>query len=244
MRRFRYTTNGDVPRQSSPRFTGSPISLSQSTLIRARAFENGLAPGPVAEAGYIRLASNIRNTSSNLPIVVLEEFGGGSTADNGKSFIFWAIFEPGEANGRTQLLGDYQLGTRAGFKVRGSSSTGFAKKSWSIEAWDEADDNKNIAPLGLPKESDWILSGRYTFDRALMRNPFIYELSNQIGRYAVRTRFVEVYLNTNGGELASGDYHGGPTRSWKRSHAMPTAWMWSASLTESPQSPESRAATS
>lgn len=205
---IRYTTNGDVPTANSLRYTGSPIALSASTLVRARTFETGRAPGPVAEEAYIRLASNVRAFSSDLPVVVLEQFGGGPTASNGKAFTFWAVFEPKEGGGRTQLLGDYALGTRAGFKARGSSSSGFPKQSWSIEAWDESNGNKNVGPLGMPKESDWILSGRYTFDRALMRNPFIYALSNQIGRYAVRTRFVEVYLNTGGGDLQSSDYHG------------------------------------
>ena len=41
-----------------------------------------------------------------------------------------------------------------------------------------------------------------------MHNPFIYELSNQIGRYASRTRFVEVFLNINGGALSDSDYYG------------------------------------
>ena len=76
-----------------------------------------------------------------------------------------------------------------------------------MEAWDEFDQNKNIAPLGMPSESDWVLWGPYNFDLSLMHNPFIYELSNQIGRYATRTRFVEVFLNTDGGPLDSNDYY-------------------------------------
>jgi hypothetical protein len=60
----------------------------------------------------------------------------------------------------------------------------------------------------MPSESDWILWGPYNFDLALIRNPLIYELSTRIGRYAVRTRFVEVFLNTNGGSLSRSDYFG------------------------------------
>ena len=79
---------------------------------------------------------------------------------------------------------------------RGSSSSGFPKKAYSIEAWNELNRNKDIAPFGLPEESDWILNARSRFDRSLMRNAFIYELSNQIGRYAVRTRFVELFTRS------------------------------------------------
>jgi len=36
----------------------------------------------------------------------------------------------------------------------------------------------------------------------------MFELSNRIGRYAVRTRFVEMYLNTGSGKVSSDDYFG------------------------------------
>jgi len=41
-----------------------------------------------------------------------------------------------------------------------------------------------------------------------MRNAFIFELSNQVGAYACRTRFCEVFLNSGGGVLSSDDYAG------------------------------------
>ena len=205
----RYTTNGELPTPSSTLFNGNSINISSSTLLRARAFEPGLTPGPVGEEGYIRLSSNAQTFSSDLPVVIMERFNGGASASNGKAFTFFAFFEPDPANGRTTLNRPYNLGTRGGWKVRGSSSSGFAKKAYSIEAWNEFNRNKDISPLGLPEESDWILNARSVFDRSLMRNAFIYELSNQIGRYAVRTRFVELFKDDNGGDLNySNDYDG------------------------------------
>ena len=68
--------------------------------------------------------------------------------------------------------------------------------------------DRNLSLLGMPNESDWVLWGPYNFDLSLMHNPFIFELSRQIGRYATRTRFVELYLNTGGGTLSSSDYYG------------------------------------
>lgn len=205
---IRYTTNGNVPTANSTLYT-TPIRVSSSTLIRARAFEANLAPGPLAEEGYIRLSNSALNFSSDIPVVVMERFSGGPTAANGKSFTFFAFFEPDPSTGRTRLNGPYSLGTRGGWKVRGSSSSGFSKKAFSIEAWNEFNRNKDISPLGLPEESDWILNARSVFDRSLMRNAFIYELSNQVGRYAVRTRFVELFKDDNGGDLSfSSDYDG------------------------------------
>ncbi len=208
---IRYTTDGAVPTAASALYSGGTITLSSSTLLRARAFEAGLTPGAVSEEGYIRLSPAAQSFSSDLPVVVMERFGnGGPTAANGKTFTFFAFFEPDPGTGRTALDRPYALGTRGGWKVRGSSSSGFAKKAFSIEAWDEADRNKDVAPLGFPEESDFILNARSVFDRSLMRNAFIYELSNQTGRYAVRTQFVELFKDDNGGDLYSSanDYAG------------------------------------
>ena len=206
---IRYTTDGNVPNETSSFFSGSPITISSSTLLRARAFETELTPGAVAEEGYIRLSSNADTFSSDIPVIIMERFSGGPSAANGKTFTFFAFFEPDPGTGRTTLNRPYTLGTRGGWKVRGSSSAGFAKKAFSIEAWNELNRNKDIEPLGLPAESDWILNARSQFDRSLMRNTFIYELSNQVGRYATRTKFVELFKDDNGGDLNySSDYAG------------------------------------
>jgi spore coat protein CotH len=61
--------------------------------------------------------------------------------------------------------------------------------------------------LGLPKESDWVLYAPYA-DKTLMRDVLAYELSNAMGRYAPRTRFVEVFIDRSGGKLARRDYMG------------------------------------
>ncbi len=207
---IRYTTNGSLPTEVSPLYTDSTITLESSTLLRARSFEEGLTAGPVSESGYIRLSTDAQNFSSDLPVIIMERFSnGGTTAANGKTFTFFAFFEPDPQTGRTRLNGPYSIGTRGGWKVRGSSSTGFSKKAFSIEAWNELNRNKNISPLGLPEESDFILNARSVYDRSLMRNAFIYELSNQVGRYAVRTKFVELFKDDNGGNLSySNDYDG------------------------------------
>src|SRR2546428_13707337 len=77
-----------------------------------------------------------------------------------------------------------------------------------VEFRDDFDDDKKASPLGLPEESDWILYAPNNFEPVLIHNPFIFDLSNQIGRYASRTRFVEVYLNTAGGPVSSANFNG------------------------------------
>ena len=69
---------------------------------------------------------------------------------------------------------------------------GRSKASLSLELHDEFGDDKNLFRLACPANR-LVLWGPYNFDLSLMHNPFIFELSRQIGRYATRTRFVEVY---------------------------------------------------
>ena len=41
-----------------------------------------------------------------------------------------------------------------------------------------------------------------------MRTVLPYQWSNEIGRYATRTRFVEMFLNTDDRSVSHDDYHG------------------------------------
>jgi hypothetical protein len=77
-----------------------------------------------------------------------------------------------------------------------------------VEARDQAGGDRDFLLLGLPADSDWVLTAPYEYDRALIRNPLMYELSRQAGRYAPRTRQVELYLNTDGGPVSAADYFG------------------------------------
>ena len=88
---------------------------------------------------------------------------------------------------------------RAGIHVRGNSTRGYEKKSYALETWDSEDNDADVALLGLPAEEDWVLQGPYS-DKTLIRNHLAYTLYRDLGRYAARTRFVEVEVN--------GDYRG------------------------------------
>ncbi len=54
---IRYTLNGEDPTSSSPLYSG-PIALSDSTLVKARAFLYGWAPSQIQEAEYVFPVSN------------------------------------------------------------------------------------------------------------------------------------------------------------------------------------------
>tara|TARA_S200000501_G_scaffold378813_1_gene443912 strand:- start:2099 stop:3496 length:1398 start_codon:yes stop_codon:yes gene_type:complete len=87
-----------------------------------------------------------------------------------------------------------------GIEKRGSSSQYFyEKKQYGVETWDQYGADIDVSLGGLPKEEDWIFYGPYG-DKSLIRNNLIYSLSNNMGRYASRSKFMEVIIN--------GDYKG------------------------------------
>ena len=204
-----YTLDGSEPSITSAEYTG-PITISTTTGLRARSFETGLALGPVNSETYLFFDSSVSSFSSDLPIVVVDNLGGGDIPSTSSQAAFMAFFEQ-SSDGRTYMTNSFTLGSRAGIRRRGESSlrTTGNKPNLAIETWGaDSNEDSKIAPLGMPSESDWILWAPYYFDRAGIRNAFIYDISNQCGDYAVRTRFVEVFLNAYGGNVTMNDYAG------------------------------------
>lgn len=81
-----------------------------------------------------------------------------------------------------------------GIEIRGSSSQQFPKKAYGFETRDENNEDLDVSLLDFPEEEDWILYAPYS-DKSLVRNHLIYQLSNEMGRYASRTRLAEVHIN-------------------------------------------------
>jgi hypothetical protein len=84
---------------------------------------------------------------------------------------------------------------RIGIERRGQSSLRlFPKQSYAIELRDARGEDRKAPLLGMPDDGDWILYGPYN-DKTLMRNVVAYATARWTGRYAARTRFVELRLN-------------------------------------------------
>ncbi len=212
-----YTDDGSIPKVSlftPPKRYTEPIEITETTQIRARVFEPGKLDSEVETETFVQVGESFRDWSTNLPVIVLDNDNGGRPSTSRFEPSSWMILEPKAQDGsdekRTRLDQIADLHTRAGIRVRGSSTSGNQKMSLAVEAWyDDANwADKDIEPLGLPADSDWVLSGRMQFDRALMRNPLAYEIFRQMGWWAPRTRFVEVFMNLDGGELDENDYYG------------------------------------
>jgi CotH kinase protein len=81
----------------------------------------------------------------------------------------------------------------ASIELRGNFTRTLPKKPYALELRDAEGENANAPLLGLPADDDWVLYAAYN-DRTLMRNALAYEVSRSIGRYAPRTRFVELRI--------------------------------------------------
>ena len=77
----------------------------------------------------------------------------------------------------------------------------------ALEVRDEHGNDRDVPILGMAADSDWILYAPYS-DKSLMRNVLAYGWSNAIGLWAPRTRFVEVYLQTDAGRVLDEHYQG------------------------------------
>ena len=210
---IRFTTDGSEPHDASPVFD-QPLTIDRATTLRTRGFKPGHVASEVKIFQYVVIAGRgAVGFTSNLPIVVISTFGndiGSGGCDH------WTdgnllVIEPDESGVSSLNGGEVNFIGRAGFTRRGSSSGGREKLSMTIELQEESavavrgiireGVDKAASILGLPSESDWVLWGPENFDRALMRNPLIYDLSNQVGEYATRHRFVEVILNRGRGPI-------------------------------------------
>jgi hypothetical protein len=199
-----WTMDGQIPTLTSAKYT-TPIPIVGTKEVLARAYEPGKAPSAVVSRTYIALAGDVLSFSSNLPIVIVD-----TSRQNLSTTLarVSSVFIDTGVQGRAKMTDPPEFSGRGGIKKRGSSTVGVAKPSYAFEVWDENNRDTDSPLLGMPADSDWILYGPFTFDRVLISNAIMYDLSNQIGRYAVRTRFVEMYLNANDDTVSAADYVG------------------------------------
>ncbi len=204
----RYTLDGSEPGRESTLYTG-PIAIEETTQVRARAFDGRGAAGDVVSRTYVVVEAALTPFNSNLPLVVAVT--GGQEIGREERVPSAILFLGGEPGGddarRTSLCGPVEIASRAWLNQRGRASTHYPKRSFTVKIVGEGDDFRNVPVLGMPKDCDWVLYGPYP-DKTLMRDALAYELSNQLGRWAPRTRFVELFLQEHKGRLGPGDYVG------------------------------------
>ena len=217
---IRYTLDGTAPTLSSTLYAG-PIVISSTTRLHARAYV-GSVSGPVSGGVWVKVGANLVAYQSPLPILILENFNAGNVPikalgpsdgsgiqQAAQQAASWIMME--RASGVTLMSYPAQLAGEIGIRGRGYFSSQWTQKPYSIEPRNAAGGTISASPLGLPSNNDWILyypdPGEFK-DYSMLNNAFSYQLSRNVGRYAPRFRFVEVFLNTNGGDLILADRKG------------------------------------
>lgn len=133
-------------------------------------------------------------TSSDLPIVLINTVNNQSIQDEPKVEAEIGIIYNGEGERNNIFQPRDEYFGKCGIEIRGESSQLFDKKSYLFETWDEQGNDIDTSFLGFPAEEDFILYGPFS-DKTLMNNVLAMHLSNEMGHYASRTRFVEVLIN-------------------------------------------------
>lgn len=131
-------------------------------------------------------------TSSNLPIVSINT--GNLYITDSDILVNMGIIDngPGQRNDTSDIKNNYNGKTM--IRIRGNTSKNFEKKSFALETTDMSGVELNVSLLGMPPESDWVLTASYA-DKSLMRNSITYDLFRQMGQYAPRTKDVELIIN-------------------------------------------------
>ena len=134
---------------------------------------------------------------SNLPLILIDTYGADIPDEPRIPAYMGIINNESEINHVDDPFNDYD--GHITIERRGNSSQWNDKRPYRIETVDADGENNNVELLGMPEENDWVLYAPWQ-DKTMIRNVLVYQLSNDIGRYASKTRFVELYLN--------GDYEG------------------------------------
>lgn len=199
-----YTLDGSTPGTNSPVYTNA-IALTTNAVLRAVAVLQGL-PGPVAAANYVLLDPSVANFTSNLPLIIVDTLGQ-TIPDGSKVGAYSVFFDTNTVTGRTSLNGPTNYVGRLGIGLHGSSSLGFPKLPYAIELRDETDDALDYPLLGQPTGNDWLLYPSYD-DKTFINNVMTEWLFANMGHYAVRCKYTELFLHTTPGKLTAADYAG------------------------------------
>ena len=198
-----YTLDGSEPSETSPRYS-MPLQITNTAFIKAKAFPRTAPPTAVASEVYTILDEDLANFSSNLPLIIIDGFGNNIPHER-KVGVAIHVMDGG--NERTKLTSAVDFSGRCLINIRGRASLRYPKNSFSLKTINSEGDPRSASILGMPAESDWVLYAPYP-DKTLMRDVLAYELHREMGHWAPRTRFVEVFVSQGSGKLSQRDYVG------------------------------------
>lgn len=189
---------------------GAPIPITATVILRACVFSaDDARRGRPTTAHYLQIGPDVAGFTSQMPVMVIDNHGYGPLEKDGVDHPSWLYTYQAGDPASPVFSRTPDLATPLTSTVRGSSSASFPKKSYNLKLTD-AFGSKRAQPLfgSAHAFEKWALVGPWTFDRSYLHNTFIYTLSNRLGRWAPRTRLIEVFYNSGGDRLGEPDYDG------------------------------------
>ncbi|MCX8109430.1 MAG: CotH kinase family protein, partial [Verrucomicrobiae bacterium] len=175
-----------------------------------------MLPSKITTAIYTILDKDLVGFDSNLPLIIINTYGRRIEPDLTERVpATMTVIDTKRPSNRARLTARPDYHGRVGIEGRGQTSWMFPKKPYNVELRDENDDDLSVPLLGMPADSDWVLLNLYN-DKSFMNDFLAHELFEQMGHYAVRRRYVEVFLNGTrhdnsadpSGKVAYNDYVG------------------------------------
>ena len=202
------TVDGTLPTDALSPVAG-PLPVDRSVQVRVLAVESGTGRREMYTATFMQGGDDLVGFGSTLPIMLLHSLAAVEPAPDRHDATAAVMLIARPEAGLSRVTGLLDAVSRVGFKVRGRTSRDFAQRSYTMEMWGAVDGDDRPAPvLGLPPESDWVLHGPFNIDRSLIRNALMYAIGSRLGRYAPRTRFVELFVESVGRPLSLTSYRG------------------------------------
>lgn len=148
--------------------------------------------GMNAEYNPASAPDNVDFTSSNLPIVIIQTDSPTLTNREKSGGTMKIIDNGSKRNKVTDPANGYNGNIR--IKLRGNSSLFFDQKRFTLETVTPEGKANNVELLGMPADNDWVLLAPFN-DISMMRDPFAFDLWNEMGHWAPRNRYCEVVMN-------------------------------------------------
>jgi len=146
---------------------------------------------------YHRYKKCIQLDSTKLPIFIVEtdEYGIPFSQSQDWEYAKASLKIINNTNSKNNIDSkNYEHDGNIRIRYRGESSRFFPKRPYKFELKDDEWKDTSISLIGLPRESDWILQGPFA-DKSQIRNSLIYEFGRKTGRYAPRTKAIELVIN-------------------------------------------------
>ena len=139
-------TDGTVTR---PKYYDQTVTLTATITV----MRDGQSVNLTKEFSVTVLASESNHWTNNLPLILINTNGQG-IIQNTKIMADMKVLN---SSSGTNYIQDtiFEYNGKIGIEIRGFTSAGFPKKSYSVETRVDSDTSLNVHLLGMPKENDW-----------------------------------------------------------------------------------------